>query len=217
MGQKDTPRQPSGLSRGTPSVPTALERQQQSERDKKMGIFRKTRSKTKGATAQKKQPEIKKKPTRVAEFEFKHGFEVKPGEVIQYSGRQYGKSISVREEMIRLIQSTPPKPNPSADWRKTAGMGKLKFVVEMIYKKHGVRIEFQSGRGGDYVEFFSRGKQKQYRMSMTEVHVADPGKIIDRLETALDLSNSRVQTGNVKIPEQNPTESWAENWARENQ
>lgn len=195
MGQKDTPRQPS-----------SLERLHQARNDKEVGTFRKT----------KKQPEIKKKPTRVAEFEFDPAWVV-PGGVIHY--RQSGKIISMQEEIIRLMKSTPPQPNPFGDWRKPVNDAKLNFVEEMIQQKYGVRIEWRQTGRGDYIEFFSRGNEKRYRMSMTEVLVAKPDKIIDRLETAFDLSNSRVKTNDSSGFEKakNPTESWAEKWARENQ
>ena len=113
------------------------------------------------------------------------------------------------------FEYTPKGDNPFGDWRKPVDDAKINFCIEMIARKYGVRIEFQSGRG-DYVEFFSRGNQKRYRMSMTEVHVADPGKIIDRLEAAFDLTNSRVKKNDSSGFEKNPTESWAEKWAREN-
>lgn len=204
MARKDQKRQPQSL--------TPLERKLISERDKKMGIFRKTKK-------------IEKKPekkTRVAEFEFK------PGQIIQMprqagkSQLQYGIFKELHERGLPMpefrAEYTPRGYNPFGDWHKPVDDAKLDFICELIHKKHGVRVEIDQRTNGDYVMVFMRGRPESLKIARTALHTIDPSKIIGMIEKHFHLSGSQVQTQEVKsVNKVSPTETWAEKWARENQ
>lgn len=213
--------------------PSGLERLQQSERDKKMGIFRR-----------KKQVPPKKKEVRVEEFKFDKVFEFpditpKPGQIIQW-GRRTGNNDFYRlsKELQKELQErglpmpdyspTPegekwePRDNPFGRGRNTRlDDSKYRFAMEVLGKKHRCQIEVEQGFG-DYVVFRTRGRRMDtmFRLSHTQIaSVHGIEQLMGIIERGLDLEE---RTPGKKLEEhitdkpKTPTDAWAEKWAKEN-
>lgn len=209
MGKQDTPWQSKGL--------TPLERKLQSERDKKMGIFR------------KKKPEPKKK-VRVEEFKFDKGFgmpdfDIKPGQIIQW-GRRTGENPFYEFHKLLQERGLPMPDFDESPWQRGRNTrledSQYQFAIEMLGKKHRVQIEVEQGFG-DYVIFCARGRRMDtiFKLSRTQIAtVKDTEQLIGIIERGLNLNSDELPgdkiTKKIIGEPKTPTDEWAEKWAKEN-
>lgn len=193
--------------------PTSLERVQQAERDKKMGIFRKKKQVPKLQIAKGAQKAI----TEIAEFEFDKGFQMpdfapQPGQIVQMrTPRGYGKSYW-EQEVFKYGRRGEEMPYNQFSRVDNA---KVNFIVNIIDQKYRVMIEVFSGNG-DYVEFRTRGVEPERRVKIarTMISIAEPDGIIRMVEEGLGLVKVKEEP-NLIEKTKTEGEQWAEKWAKE--
>ena len=189
-----------------------------------MGIFSKT----------KKVPDKKlrinksaqKEITRIAEFTFDKGFEMKPGQVVQWSRRsgssyyfdEYGEWDVEKMKLLMGEKGMPRISNPfEGGYNRRLDDARANFALQVLQKKHRVMIEMEQGLG-DYITFRTRGiaDARTFRISMTEVvGTPDLSMFVDKIERGLGLSDKTVRLTS-EDKNKSATESWAEKWAKEN-
>lgn len=105
------------------------------------------------------------------------------------------------------------------DWQTPINDAKLTFCIEMIKNKHGLQFEIETRTNGDYIQVFMRGRPELLKIANTTLRTIDPGRLMDMIEKEFRLGGFSARDLQARAEEKmkNPTDSWAEKWARENQ